>query len=131
MFDSSKKKAITDLTTRLKQSDDRVKEAIRALAPKHTGNERAEYEAANEENLRLQRELAQLKEMPVAYPLEGVPQWDVGAPMPHVLSSGYRTILLYYVQDIESDLPPFSWTGDSKMKRGNLWAKEASITMIA
>ena len=30
-----------------------------------------------------------------------------------------------------SDLPPFSWTGDSKMKRGSLWAKEASITMIA
>lgn len=101
MFDSSKEKTIADLTTRLKLSDDRLKEAIRALAPRHTGNEKEEYKAANEENLRLQRELAQLKEMPVAYPLEGIPQWDVGAPMPHVLSSGYRTILLYYVQDID------------------------------
>ncbi|RKP57939.1 hypothetical protein D7Z26_00020 [Cohnella endophytica] len=43
-----------------------------------------------------------------ALPIEWEPAWDVGAPIPHVISSGHQTYLLYYIEEESQD-----WDGTS------------------
>jgi len=49
---------IYDLERRLRTAVERRQRAIAALAPKHKGGEWEEYDAANQEVLRLERQLA-------------------------------------------------------------------------
>jgi len=53
------------------------------------------WRAAYQEQKRLEREVGRAKGEEVAAEIEWKPAWDVGAPLPHVVSSGGRTLLLY------------------------------------
>lgn len=66
----------------------------------------AEFQAAVAEQLRLEREVALAKGEETAVVIDWRPRWDVGAPLPHVLSSGLRTILIYMVSE-----PDPAWDG--------------------
>lgn len=84
----------------------RLKKASAALAPKHKGVEWEEFGAARKEVLRLERELAKSNNEPYAIPCDFPIKWDVGAPLPFLLCSDYRTFLTFYV-----DEPDPNWDG--------------------
>lgn len=73
--------------------------AVKALAPKHRGGEWVEYLAAHEAVLTAERDLAAALGEPYAVPLEFPAQWDVGAPLPHLLQNDHRTFLLFLLAD--------------------------------
>ncbi len=76
------------------------------LARKHKGGETQELNAAIEEQLRLERELALARGDEAALAIDWRPKWDVGAPLPHVLASAGRTFLIYMVSE-----PDPAWDG--------------------
>jgi len=90
----------------LADSNRRLKKAAAALAPKHKGGEREEFESAHCEVLRLERELAKANNEPYAVPCGFPVKWDVGAPLPFLLCSDGRTFLTFYV-----DEPDPNWDG--------------------
>jgi len=55
-----------------------------------------------------ERKLAAAEGEPYAIPAEFPIRWSVGAPMPFVMSDGYRTFLTFYV-----DVPDPEWDGTS------------------
>lgn len=101
MFGNSEK-----IEAQLAQANIHLKAAIAALAPKHKGGEVEEFHAANDEVLRLERELANSRNEPYAVPCDFPVRWDVGAPLPFLLCNDDRTFLTFYVS--EQNL---SWDG--------------------
>jgi hypothetical protein len=97
---------VEQLELALKAANERVSRAVKALAPKHKGGEMEEFRVAVDEQLRLQRQVALAKGEETAVAIDWKPQWDVGAPLPHVLSSGDRTFLIYLVSE-----PSPAWDG--------------------
>lgn len=79
---------------------------MKALAPKHKGGEMEEFRDAVDEQLRLERRVSLAKGDETALVIEWKPQWDVGAPMPHVLSSQGRAFLIYRLSE-----PDSAWDG--------------------
>jgi hypothetical protein len=65
-----------------------------------------EYRAAYEELLRAESELALAKGEETALKCNWPVRWDIGAPLPHVVSSGYRTFLIYLANE-----PDPNWDG--------------------
>jgi hypothetical protein len=96
-------RTIAQLEQALKAASERVARAVKALAPKHKGGEAQEFRAAVDEQHRLEREVALAKGEETAVVIDWQPQWDVGAPLPHVLSSGLRTFLVYMVSEPDPD----------------------------
>ena len=80
-----------ELEKQLAKAQERLDRAMKALAPKHKGGEMEEYRAAHAELLRLEREVASAKGEEHAVPLGFPVQWDIGAPLPHLLVNDYRT----------------------------------------
>lgn len=97
---------IPDLESRLKSAGERLQRAIAALAPKHKGGEREEYQAANEEVLSLERQLAAARGEEYAEPCGFPFEWDTGEPMPHLLVSDHRTLLSFLLNE-----PDPAWDG--------------------
>jgi len=97
---------ISDLEARLAQAQARYEKATKALAPKHKGGEWEEWRAAYHELLEDERALALAKGEETALPCPWEVPWDMGAPLPHVLSSGYKTYLMYLVRE-----PDPNWDG--------------------
>jgi hypothetical protein len=62
-----------------------------------------EWATAYESRLKLERELALAKGEETAAASYWTPQWDVGAPEPHVLCSAWRTLLLYFIAEHDPD----------------------------
>src|SRR5581483_7907491 len=85
----------------LAEANRRLNAAIAVLARKHKGGEMEEFHAANQEVLRLERELAGSRHEPYAVPCDFPVKWDVGAPLPFLLCSDYRTFLTFYVSQRE------------------------------
>ena len=56
------------------------------------------WEKTTERLLKAERELALAKGEETALALDWPIMWDIGAPLPHVLSSGLKTFLLYYAR---------------------------------
>lgn len=106
MFFKKRKAQITKLERKVVESEQRVQAAVKALAPKYNGKELEEYYEAKEANLNIQRELSLAKGEETALQCEWTALWDTGAPMPHVISSGYKTYLIYYVNE-----PDPNWDG--------------------
>ena len=102
---------ISELETALGEAVERQKRAIKALASKHKGGETEEARAALEAVLAAERALAGAKGEQYAVPID-LPEWDVGAPMPHLLQNDYRTFLFFYLR--ETDLKS---EGDSPLVR--------------
>jgi len=50
----------------------------------------------------IKRELSLLKGQETAVPFDFPYPWDTGAPLPHVISNGFRTILIYYIGEHNS-----------------------------
>lgn len=94
------------LENQLAEANARLRAASAALAPTHKGSEWEEFHAASAEVLRLERELARSRNEPYAVPCDFPVKWDVGAPLPFLLCSDYRTFLTFYVSD-----PDPNWDG--------------------
>ncbi len=94
------------LLEQLKQAQARLQRARAALAPKPKGGEWEELHAAHDGLLELERAVALERGEECALPCPGVPQWDIGAPLPHVLSNGITTYLVYRVR-----VPDPAWDG--------------------
>jgi hypothetical protein len=62
-----------------------------------------EWATAYESRLKAERELALAKGEETAAALYWTPKWDVGAPEPHVLCSGWKTLLLYFIAEHDPD----------------------------
>ena len=58
-----------------------------------------EFRAAHEAALSAERTLAAALGEPHAVPLDFPVRWDIGAPLPHLLQSDYRTFLLFLLGD--------------------------------
>jgi hypothetical protein len=97
---------ISALEARLSQAQQRYQRSVAALAPKHKGGEWEEYEAAYKELISAERELSLAKGEETALACDWEADWDKGAPLPHVIASGNRTYLLYFVSE-----PDPNWDG--------------------
>ena len=98
--------SITEIEERLAAAQERLERAIAAMAPRHRGGEWEEYEAAHSGVIALERELASAKGEPYAVPADFPIRWDVGAPLPHLLTSDYQTFLTFYAHE-----PDPNWDG--------------------
>jgi hypothetical protein len=61
----------------------------------------AEFCAAHEAMLAAERVLAAEFGEPYAVPLEFPVQWDIGAPLPHLIKTGYQTFPLFLLGDTQ------------------------------
>jgi hypothetical protein len=90
---------IVDLETELAGARREMDRAGLALRGKHKGNEWAEFGAAQERLLRAERALAEARSEEHAVPCPGFPVWDVGAPLPHLVTEGRKTSLVYLTRE--------------------------------
>lgn len=92
---------ITALEQYLSDAKDRFDKAGLALAPVHKGGEWAEYNAADTALLSAERELAAAKGEEYAVPSDFPIQWDIGAPMPFLVTNDHKTFLIFYVRSFD------------------------------
>lgn len=92
-----------EIEHRLSAARDRFQQAAKALAPRHKGGEWAEYWAAHEAVLRLEREFAAARGEEYAIPLDFPVRWDTGAPLPQLLRNDYRCLFTFYVREHNPD----------------------------
>jgi hypothetical protein len=86
---------------RANQAMERTSQAVSA------GNaEWPEWEAALDAQLDAERDVARLTGKPFAVDLDLRLEWDVGAPLPHLLASEGRTFLVFYLKET-----PERWDG--------------------
>src|SRR5215813_3371679 len=94
---------ISDLERNLSIAKARYEQAVQALAPKHQGGEWQEYESSYEALLFAERELCAAKGEEYAVPLEFPIKWSIGAPLPHLIASGRRVFLTFYISTPDPD----------------------------
>jgi hypothetical protein len=94
------------LQRELQKAREELSVAAAALAPKHKGGEWERFQDAQERCLTLERDVARALGDECAVEVEWELPWDTGAPLPHVLSSGLRTYLIYLVRK-----PDPNWDG--------------------
>lgn len=94
---------IHEIEHRLAAARDRFERAAQALAPEHQGGEIEDYLAAHQALLRLEREVAAAKGEEYAVPLDFPVEWDIGAPLPHLLRNDSKTFLAFYVREPDPD----------------------------
>ena len=80
--------------------------AATALRGKHNGGEWERYGNAHARCISLERDLARATGEECAVEIPWSLPWDTGAPMPHVLSSGLRTFVVYNMRE-----PDPNWDG--------------------
>jgi len=85
------------LRDNLKAANVRLDKAIKALAPKHKGGEIEEWEAADQAVLKAERELSKYLNEAYAVEINFPIQWDIGAPLPHLLQSDYQAFLVFLI----------------------------------
>lgn len=90
---------VAALRLALKSAESELAKATAALGPRHLGGEMEAYERAYQTLLDAEREFAAAEARPYAVPEPCALKWDVGAPMPTLLQSDSRTILLFYLGD--------------------------------
>lgn len=93
---------------RLAAARKRFEAASQALRRRFQPNEQAEYWAAHDAVLVLERDLAAAKGDEHAVPLDFPVAWDAGAPLPHLLCNDYRALLCFIQRE-----PPREWNGTS------------------
>lgn len=93
--------SLDELEAALSSAQLRLEIAAKALAPKHKGGEIEEYWSAHALVLDLERKLAAAKGKQYAVPIDFPVQWDVGAPLPHLLQNDYKTFLLFLLRDVD------------------------------
>lgn len=99
---------MSDPARRLADARARLDAAGAALRGKHQGNALGEFRAAYYELLAAERALAASRDEEHAVPCAGFPAWDVGAPLPHVLTGARGFALAYFTKE-----PDPTWDGTS------------------
>jgi hypothetical protein len=89
---------IPDLEQRLRGAKLRFENAREAMLPKHKGGEWEEWQAAYQELMAAERQLAAAKNEEHVIPLDFPVLWDSGAPLPHLLTNDHRTFLTFFVR---------------------------------
>ena len=77
-----------------------AKEQLRRVIASRKMNE---YVSAHSAVLSLERKVAAERIDEYAETIDFPVKWDAGAPMPHLLTNGYRTFLLFYLPDDYSE----------------------------
>jgi hypothetical protein len=90
--------AFHDLECLLKTANERLQRAMTALVPDHK-SDWEEYDAANQDVLRLERELAAAHGEEYAEACGFPLKWDVGAPMPHLIVNDDRALLAFLLSE--------------------------------
>ncbi len=88
---------------KLAYANERLLTATEALARKHSGGEREEFEAARAEVLKLERALAESRKEPYAIPCDFPVRWSIGSPIPYLFCSDNRALLTFYVDEPDPD----------------------------
>jgi hypothetical protein len=97
---------IHDLERRLRAAEEHRQRVIAAPAPNDQRGEWEEYDAADQEVLRLERELAAANGEEYAEPFGFPLLWDAGAPMPHLMVNDNRALLAFLLSE-----PDPNWDG--------------------
>lgn len=97
---------VQEIEKRLAAAQERLDRAVQAGRARHGAEEQAEYWAAHDAILVLERELAAAQGEEYAIPLDFPVKWDAGAPLPHVLQNDWKTFLTFYVR-----VPDPAWDG--------------------
>jgi hypothetical protein len=87
--------SLTELENRLRAAREKLDAAVKALAPRHQGGEPEAYDRALAELLALERALAAAKGEPYAEDIDFPVQWDMGAPLPHLLVNDAMATLAF------------------------------------
>ena len=82
----------------LSEAQARLKAVVTVLASKHKGGEWEEFRAAQDDLLRLEREVAKAHGWPYAIPCDFPVKWDAGAPLPFLLRNDCRTFLTFCIR---------------------------------
>jgi hypothetical protein len=89
------------LERELAAAQKRVEKATKRLPRK--GSDQAAFSAALDEQLAAERRLAAARGEEYAVPFELGVAWSGGAPLPHLLSSGHRALVAFYLQEVDPD----------------------------
>lgn len=87
-----------DLEKRLAAARARFAAVSKALVPKHRGGDWEAYDRARAECLAAERDLAASRGEEYAVPLDFPVLWNIGAPLPQLLVSGRRALLIFLVR---------------------------------
>lgn len=96
-------RALNEIERDLINAQARLQRAMSALQKEHVGGEWEEYRTADEAVLSLERESAAAKGEEHAIPLEFPAKWDIGAPMPHLLTNDHKCLLIFYLSETTSE----------------------------
>ena len=80
-----------------------AREQLAEVTPGPEGGSWGDYRVARAKCVRLERELALSRGEEAAIKIPWELPWDTGAPSPHVLTSGRRTLLFYYIAEPDPD----------------------------
>lgn len=116
---------IDQLEQRLKIANERLAAAMKALAPKHKGDEWQEYQAASQGLLKLERQLANAKGGQFAETLEFPVRWDVGAPMPHLCVTDNKALLGFLLHE-----PDPNWDGSYTSIKGVSGDQQKPLALV-
>jgi len=86
--------------SKLEKELENAKEQLRQII---ASRKMDEYVSAHSAVLSLERKLAAERMDEYAETIDFPVKWDIGAPMPHLLTNGYRTFLLFYLKDNHSE----------------------------
>jgi hypothetical protein len=86
---------------------------------------RATYEETDSAVLDLERQIAALKGEEYAIPLDFPEAWDVGAPLPHLLTNDHKAFLLFYRRIIDPN-----WDGTTCRVVDPASPEEASLVLV-
>ena len=92
---------IRELESALASARERLREAGLALAGPYAEGAIEAYRAADDELLMVQRALAAARGEAHAVPIDFPVRWSSGAPLPHLLRSDNRTLLLFVLEDVD------------------------------
>ncbi|MFN3650974.1 MAG: hypothetical protein ACK47B_15470 [Armatimonadota bacterium] len=91
--------SLEEIEQRLAAARQRREAAGEAMRRRWQGGELEQFRLAHDVVLDLEREVAAAKGEEYAVPLDFPVEWDVGAPLPHLLRSDYRTLLSFYARE--------------------------------
>lgn len=107
--------------------DDAKRRSARASQRARGGGDDAwaELRSAREAELNAERALAAARHQEHAVPFDLGVRWDVGAPLPHLLTSGMKTYLAFYLSD-----PEPGWDGTTVRVVDPGDGTEASLALV-
>ena len=95
--------SITEIEQRLIAANERLEQTVIALRAIWQGDEQAEYWAAQDAVLALEREFAAGKGEEYAVPLDFPVKWNAGCPLPHLLCNDYKALLTFILREAKPE----------------------------